>query len=349
MMSMFGPTLAAVLATAQAQPQGRVESDVVRRSRRWQRQGRGRCPGRVLRAARGVSERRSCRGASQDRQRRKVQLGTSTAGTGAGQWRQLPGLFAGTSDRGRAVYAGSLPLVLQDPRPRTVKVEGPDGTPVAGARVAIRVLYAFGGTIADVPPSLADSLATTTGPDGTTSIDYLAARDQLVAVRVTADSIGSQDFLLVEQPGRASEPPVITIKLKSHRHDRRPGRRRGCPSPGGKGRRGLVKGRRKLAAAEPGRIQRWRAAHRCRRLFPNARQSSERIDLPADRSGEWQRADLLRLDHDPGEAAYLAALGAANVADHQRAGRRPKGETRRRCSSLPVGRRTGTHRDQDRH
>ena len=121
---------------------------------------------------------------------------------------------------GRAIGAvpyGSRPyrLVLQDPRPRTVKVEGPDGEPVTGARVAIRILYAFGGTIADVPPSLADSLATSTGPDGTTTIRYLAARDQLIAVRVTTDSIGSQDFLLVEQPGRGSEPPVITIKLKS--------------------------------------------------------------------------------------------------------------------------------------
>jgi hypothetical protein len=120
---------------------------------------------------------------------------------------------------GRAI--GAVPvirlphrLVLQKPRPRTVKLEGPDGQPVAGARVAIRLLYIFGSTIAEVPPSLADSLATSTGPDGTTTIGYLAARDQLVAVRITADSIGSQDFLLVEQPGRGSEPPVITIKLK---------------------------------------------------------------------------------------------------------------------------------------
>ena len=67
---------------------------------------------------------------------------------------------------------------------------------------------------AEVPESLADALATSTGPDGTTKIDYLAARDQLVAVRISSDSVGSQDYLLVERPGRGSEPAVITIKLK---------------------------------------------------------------------------------------------------------------------------------------
>jgi Carboxypeptidase regulatory-like domain len=121
-----------------------------------------------------------------------------------------PGLAIGAT----SILRGAR-IVLQAPQPRTVKVEGPDGQPIAGARVALRVLYAFGGTLAEIPQSLADSLAITTGPDGSTSIGYLAARDQLVAVRITADSIGSQDFVLVEQPGRGSEPPVITIKLKT--------------------------------------------------------------------------------------------------------------------------------------
>ena len=114
----------------------------------------------------------------------------------------------------KPIYRPPPRVVLQDPRPRTVKVEGPDGGPVSGARVALRIFYAFGGGPAEVPESLADALATSTGPDGTTTIGYLAARDQLAAVRVTADLIGSQDFLLVEQPGRGSEPPVITIKLR---------------------------------------------------------------------------------------------------------------------------------------
>ncbi len=121
-----------------------------------------------------------------------------------------PGLAIGAT----SILRGAR-VVLQAPHPRTVKVEGPDGQPIAGARVALRFLYAFGGTLAEIPESLADPLATTTGPDGTTSINYLAARDLLVAVRITADSIGSQDFVLVERPGRGSEPAVITVKLKS--------------------------------------------------------------------------------------------------------------------------------------
>ncbi len=106
-------------------------------------------------------------------------------------------------------------VVLRMPRTRTIKIEGPDGQPVAGARVAIRLLSVFRSTIAEVPPSLADSLAVSTGPAGITTLDYLAERDQLVAIRITADSIGSQDFLLVEHPSRASEPTVITVKLQS--------------------------------------------------------------------------------------------------------------------------------------
>ena len=109
-------------------------------------------------------------------------------------------------------------IVLHEPKPRTVKVEGPDGKPVAGARIAIRMAFhLFGGTLTDVPESLADSLATSTGPDGTATLNCLAARDQLVAVRILAAAIGSQDFLLVEQPGRSSEPDVVTIQASRAR------------------------------------------------------------------------------------------------------------------------------------
>ncbi len=83
-------------------------------------------------------------------------------------------------------------VVLRVPRPRTLKVEGPDGQPIAGTRVTLRHFHAFGGTLAAVPESLAESLATSTGPDGTTTIGYLAVRDQLAAVRITADSIGGK-------------------------------------------------------------------------------------------------------------------------------------------------------------
>ena len=126
----------------------------------------------------------------------------------------LLGYGPGRALAAKAFFERPHRLVLTDPRPRTVKVEGPDGQPVAGARVVLRMFYAFSGALAEVPVSLADSLATTTAPDGTTTIGYLGARDKLVAVRITADQIGAQDFLLLEDPLRGSEPLVITIKLK---------------------------------------------------------------------------------------------------------------------------------------
>ena len=75
------------------------------------------------------------------------------------------------------------------------------------------MIHVFAGTMADVPGPLADQLAATTGPDGSATIDFLPERAQLVAVQLTAALIGTQDFLLVEQPGRGSEPAVITIEL----------------------------------------------------------------------------------------------------------------------------------------
>jgi hypothetical protein len=105
-------------------------------------------------------------------------------------------------------------LVLRKAEPRTIQVVGSDGKPVAGARIAPLIFDVFSGATAEIPASMAGPLAVTTGPDGRAALNYLAARDQLVAVRVTADAIGTQDFLLVEQPGRGSVEPVITIRLK---------------------------------------------------------------------------------------------------------------------------------------
>jgi hypothetical protein len=105
-------------------------------------------------------------------------------------------------------------VILQKPEPQPVKVEGPDGQPIVGARIAPRILHVFNGSIADIPETLADPLAVVTGSDGRATLNYLAARDQLVAVRVSADPIGTQDFLLVDRPGSSSVESVITIKLK---------------------------------------------------------------------------------------------------------------------------------------
>ena len=60
---------------------------------------------------------------------------------------------------------------------------------------------------------LTDLLAVTTGPDGQATVSYLKDTDQIAAVRITTDAIGSQDIPLVENPSREPSGPVIRIKL----------------------------------------------------------------------------------------------------------------------------------------
>ncbi len=113
-------------------------------------------------------------------------------------------------------YLPPLDLVLRKSEPRVVTVEGPDGQPVAGAIVSPRVIFVAGGNaIADMPGSLAMPLAVTTGPDGKAPLSYLRAEDRLVAVRVAADAIGSQDLQLIELPRRDPQAATITIRLKA--------------------------------------------------------------------------------------------------------------------------------------
>ncbi len=215
MMSLFGPMLVAVLAAAQAPAQ--LPSDRTLSGEVVDGEGKPVADALVVFYVRPGDFRRVNPLEAQARTDHAGKF--SVVRPRVEVQRLIGGDFLAFSP-GRAIGAVSYieqprRLVLQKPRTRTVKIEGPDGQPVAGARVAIRLLSVFRSTIAEVPPSLADSLAAITGPDGTTTIGYLAERDQLVAVRITADSIGLQDFLLVERPGRASEPTVITIKLKS--------------------------------------------------------------------------------------------------------------------------------------
>jgi hypothetical protein len=102
-------------------------------------------------------------------------------------------------------------LVLRRPEPRAVKVEGAVGEPVAGVRISMRSLYVSGIPVPDLPEPVAASLDVTSGADGEAALDFLAKGDQLVTVRVTADPIGTQEFQLVEQPGRAHQDATITL------------------------------------------------------------------------------------------------------------------------------------------
>jgi hypothetical protein len=112
---------------------------------------------------------------------------------------------------------GELPrtLVLRKPAPKTITIEGPDGRPIAGVRVSPLAITVRGGRgIVFVPDSLAETWAVMTGPDGKATLDYLAGGDELVAVRVTAESIGTQDLPLIERPGRGIQGTAITLRLK---------------------------------------------------------------------------------------------------------------------------------------
>jgi Carboxypeptidase regulatory-like domain len=116
-------------------------------------------------------------------------------------------------------YQPLLVLDLLKPHPRTVKVEGPDGQPVAGATISPRFLFvAESGATAELPDSLGRPLVVTTGPDGQATLNYLAARDKLVVVRLTAASIGTQDLQLLEVPARDAQSSPITIRLKPTGH-----------------------------------------------------------------------------------------------------------------------------------
>jgi Carboxypeptidase regulatory-like domain len=135
-----------------------------------------------------------------------------TGTLGAQVWAFKPGLAIGA-----VPYNITKPheIVLRKPEPRTVRVEGPDGKPVAGARVEPKWIFIPEGPgSSQVPGALASSLAVSTGPDGAAAFAYLRGRDLLRTARVTADPIGEQDVRVSEEPREGSLGPIFVIKLK---------------------------------------------------------------------------------------------------------------------------------------
>ncbi len=112
-------------------------------------------------------------------------------------WAHQPGRAVATEQVLNVTEIGKPPqIVLWKPEPRTVKVEGPDGKPVVGARVEPRsIAFPGGPAFARIPASLASPLAVTTGPDGTATVAYLARQDRLVAR-------GSQPMRLLSKTSR---------------------------------------------------------------------------------------------------------------------------------------------------
>jgi hypothetical protein len=108
-------------------------------------------------------------------------------------------------------------LVLPEAAPRAVTVQRADGKPLAGVKLMPRLIHVFNGPIAEIPVSLAAQLAATTGPDGKATLTSLAARDELMAVRVAADSLAEQDIVLVDRTASATRtgPVIVTIQATS--------------------------------------------------------------------------------------------------------------------------------------
>jgi hypothetical protein len=104
---------------------------------------------------------------------------------------------------------------LHKTAPKPVRVVGPDDQPIAGARISVRTLLVPARTIVDVPELLAEPRAVITGLGGIASFGDLGAGDHVVAVRITADAIGTQSIPLIEGPGRELQESPITIRLNA--------------------------------------------------------------------------------------------------------------------------------------
>ena len=91
-----------------------------------------------------------------------------------------------------------IDLLLRESASRAVMVVGPDGRPVAGAIIAPRVIsVATRARSPNCPPRL-PLAGCDHGAGGQGHAHFLSASDQLVAVQITAEPIGSQDLVIVE-------------------------------------------------------------------------------------------------------------------------------------------------------
>jgi hypothetical protein len=105
-------------------------------------------------------------------------------------------------------------LVLRKAAATTIKLEGPEGGPIARASISPRVIsIARGSVAADIPETLAAPLAVTTGPLGTATLSGLSDGHRLMAVRITSEATGTQDIPIGAQRRDASPRATVTIRL----------------------------------------------------------------------------------------------------------------------------------------
>lgn len=103
-------------------------------------------------------------------------------------------------------------LALDPAGRRTITLRDADGRPIAGARLAPRLISAQPGSgDAMIPDELADRLEVTTGPDGRAELTCLMPTTLLFALRVALPSVGEQVLRLPEAQTRSE---AIALELK---------------------------------------------------------------------------------------------------------------------------------------
>ena len=96
-------------------------------------------------------------------------------------------------------------IVLEPPGKAEVRVDGPDGQPLAGVKVLPQWLKTHYTTVPDVVAELA---AATTGPNGLAVIDAVSP-DELTYVDVHSREFGIQGRPIVTKPGK---PAVVALR-----------------------------------------------------------------------------------------------------------------------------------------
>ncbi len=237
--------------------------------------------------------------------------------------------------------AGSVQLKLGGPVHTAVRVVGPDGKPVAGARVTPVSVRVTGGVLPrstfSPPDSLADLLAATTDADGKGQIQGCRAED-IEAVWVEAAGFGLQGSELgpavggvraitLKPAGRLTgrvqvDDPVRGAGVGGHRHD------------AGRGHRSAHKRRARAAATTDaeGRfeIPALAAGELALNVLPaEGIEASTQASLrPHDRARQDHRGH----DPDGGPAARADGGGPGGRS------RRPARRRRRPCSSPAIPR-----------
>jgi hypothetical protein len=128
-------------------------------------------------------------------------------------WAYQPGkALAGVKWLRTRSAAAPIRLTLDDPGGRKITLQGPDGAPIAGARVTPCVVFRPGLLYGiALPDTLVEQLRVATGPDGAADLPGIAADAVLLAVRVESGGASQIWTLDSEKEGKA-QSVVLFLK-----------------------------------------------------------------------------------------------------------------------------------------